>query len=111
MKNKIQNNIVIELHVPDFTPVKEFYSKLGFVIISEDRKAEQPGYLVMQRKDMLGNTMINFYGDDERVYNQSYFKRFDKETQRGYAVGITIPVGNIDDLYQAVSESLKDHIV
>ncbi|MEK7170934.1 MAG: hypothetical protein AAB774_01340 [Patescibacteria group bacterium] len=110
-KIPIKNNLIIELHVPEFAPVQDFYSKLGFEIISEDVKGEYPGYMVMQRRDPLGNTMINFYGDDERVYEQSYFKQFDKKTTRGYAVSLTIPVEDIHTFYQKASKDLSENIV
>ncbi|MBI2056549.1 MAG: hypothetical protein HYT37_04220 [Candidatus Sungbacteria bacterium] len=111
MKLQIQNNVIIELHVPDFARVKDFYGKLGFEIAGEDKKGEYPGYLVMKRKDVFGNTLINFYGDDERIYDQSYFKRFDRKTPPGYAVGITIPVSDIRGFYSTISQSLKKYIV
>ncbi len=79
----MNNNLIIELHVPDFNTVKDFYSKLGFEISMDDKPNEKvPGYLTMTRKDSMGNTMLNFYGGDERVYNQSYFKQFPKETKK-----------------------------
>jgi len=112
MKEPIKNNLVIELHVPDFTPIKDFYSKIGFEIISEDKKSKNfPGYLVMQRKGDLGNTMLNFYGDDDRVYNQSYFKRFPRDTIRGYASEITIPVRDIESTYKNAQQKVPDHIM
>lgn len=110
-KEPVRNNLIIELHVPEFAPVKDFYSKLGFEIISEDVKGEYPGYMVVQRRDPLGNTMINFYGDDERVYEQSYFKQFDKNTPRGYAVELTIPVKDVSTLYKEVSHKLGKSVV
>lgn len=111
MKNPINNNLVIELHVPDFAPIKDFYSKIGFEIISEDKKGDNfPGYLVMRRKGDLGDTMLNFYGDDDRVYNQSYFKQFPKDTVRGYASEITIPVKDIDVAYKNAQEKVSKHI-
>ncbi|MEK7202579.1 MAG: hypothetical protein AAB669_03580 [Patescibacteria group bacterium] len=110
-KQLVRNNLIIELHVPEFAPVKDFYSKLGFEIISEDVKGEYPGYMVMQRRDPLGDTMINFYGDDERVYEQSYFKQFDKNTPRGYAVELTIPVKEVSTLYKEVSHKLGESVV
>lgn len=106
----IQNNLIIELHVPDFKQIKDFYSKLGFEIISNDPKGKYPGYMVMKRKSPLGDTILNFYGDDERVYEQSYFKKFDRNTTRGYAVEITIPVQHIDALYEEISKLLKENI-
>ena len=112
MKRNINNNLIIELHVPDFNTVKDFYSKLGFEITMDDApNAENPGYLTMTRKDALGNTMLNFYGGDERVYKQSFFKQFPKETKRGYATEVTIPTGDIDEVYNLVSANLKEYIV
>jgi predicted lactoylglutathione lyase len=112
MKKSISNNLIIELHVPDFTIVKDFYSKLGFEVSMDHKPNEKnPGYLTMTRKDDLGNTMLNFYGGDERIYNQSFFKQFSKETKRGYATEITIPTGNVEEVYSLVSTSLKEYIV
>jgi predicted lactoylglutathione lyase len=112
MKKRINNNLIIELHVPDLNIVKDFYSKLGFEITMDDRPNDKnPGYLTMTRKDDLGNTMLNFYGGDERVYNQSFFKQFPKETKRGYATEVTIPTGNVEEVYSLVSANLKEYIV
>ena len=111
-KNTIKNNLVIELHVPDFEIVKNFYGALGFEIILEHVVTETtPGYLVMQRGDELDKTMINFYGGNELVYNQSYFKNFPATTQRGYAVEVTVPVADLDALYDSIKDELKDNIV
>ncbi|KKW42042.1 MAG: hypothetical protein UY92_C0011G0064 [Candidatus Magasanikbacteria bacterium GW2011_GWA2_56_11] len=65
----------------------------------------------MTREDEMGDTMLNFYGGDDRVYNQSFFKQFPKDTARGYASEVTIVVKDIDELYQEVSEKLKKYIV
>lgn len=112
MKNNINNNLVIELHVPDFSKVKEFYFHLGFETVTfEHIPAEQPGYLVLKRKSDLGDTLLNFYGGDERVYNQSFFKQFPKETRRGYATEITIPVSDIDLEYEKIKKALPNSIV
>lgn len=112
MKKSIKNNLIIELHVPDFTIVKDFYSKLGFGVSMDDKPNEKElGYLTMTRKDVLGDTMLNFYGGDERVFHQSFFKQFPKDTKRGYATEITIPTGNIEEVYTLVLARLKKHIV
>ena len=112
MKNLITNNLIIELHVPDFAPIKDFYGKIGFKTISEDKKGKNfPGYLVLLRKGDLGDTMLNFYGDDERVYNQSYFKQFPRDTVRGYASEITIPVRDIDAVYKNAQKNVPNHIM
>lgn len=112
MKKNINNNLIIELYVPDFDIAKNFYSKLGFVVSMYDEPNEKdPGYLTMTRKDVLGDTMLNFYGGDERVFDQSFFKQFPKDTKRGYATEITIPTGNINEVYTLVSTHLKQQIV
>ncbi len=108
----IRNNLIIELHVPDLQVVKDFYSKLGFAVKADDDvNSKDLGYLTMLRKDPIGNTLINFYGGDDRVYNQSYFKNFPKDTKRGYATEVTIPVSDIDTLYSTVLASLKKYVV
>ena len=107
----VQNNLVIELHVPDFNVIKTFYTVLGFNIILEHPVAKDlPGYLVMQRNDKLGATIINFYGGNDLVYNQSYFKNFPATTQRGYGVEVTVPVADLDVFYESIKDKLKDNI-
>lgn len=108
----IKNNLIIELHVPDLDLVKEFYSKLGFKVTLDDKINEKNlGYLTMTREDDLGNTMLNFYGGDARVYDQSFFKQFPQDTKRGYATEITIATSDIGRLYKIVSKNLKTSIV
>ncbi len=111
MKNKINNNLIIELHVPDFKKVKKFYSYLDFKPVHENIPAKQLGYLVLKRKSDLGDTLLNFYGGDDRVYNQSFFKQFPKETRRGYATEITIPVSDINLEYKKVQSAIPKAIV
>ena len=112
MENPIKNNLIIELHVPDLSVVKSFYSKLGFEISMDDKpNNKELGYLTITRKDKLGNTMLNFYGGDERVYGQSFFKQFSKDTRRGYATEITITTSSIDELYKLAFTQLKQYIV
>ncbi|MEI6836006.1 MAG: hypothetical protein WCK59_04195 [Candidatus Falkowbacteria bacterium] len=112
MYNPIKNNLIIELHVPDLDLVKSFYSKLGFKISLDDNLDEKNlGYLTMTREDSLGNTMLNFYGGDKRIYDQSFFKKFPQDTNRGYATEITITTSDIDRLYKVASENLKTNIV
>ena len=111
MANSIRNNLVVELHVPDFEKTKSFYGAFGFEIISESLPdAEGPGYLVMRRHDELGDTILNFYGGDERVYDQSFFKQFQRDTIRGYEIEITIPVKNIDAVYKQALLNQKQFI-
>lgn len=55
--------------------------------------------------------MLNFYGDDERVFQQAYFKKFSPQTPRGYAVEITILVSSISNFYKQVFKTLKNYII
>lgn len=112
MRKPIQNNLIIELHVPDLELAKDFYSKLGFEVTMDDVPTEkEQGYLTMTRNDKAGNTMLNFYGGDDRVYTQSFFKQFPKDTKRGFEVSVTIVTGEVDALYKKAFENLKDSIV
>jgi len=108
----IRNNLVIELHIPDFDAAKKFYGALGFeVVLEHTPTADKPGYLVMKLTTELGETMINFYGGNDLVYNQSYFKNFPHDTKRGYATSITIPVPSAADFYSKIAPALADHIL
>jgi hypothetical protein len=109
--NPIRNNLVIELHVPSFSVAKEFYAILGFAPIMENPvSSAEPGYLVLKRHDEQGDTILNFYGGNDLVYNQSYFKKFPKDTKRGYAMEVTIPIAHIDVFYNEVCPKVKEHI-
>lgn len=87
----------VEFHVPDFDVAKEFYQKLGFVVVWEKRPANEPRkwYLVMQH----GNAVLGFWPGNKEVENQTYFKNFPNDTKRGYGVEIVVAVENIDQLY------------
>ncbi len=112
MLNPLKNNLILELHVPDLAIVQAFYSKLGFIVsLNDELDNKHLGYLTMTREDKLGRTMLNFYGGDDRVYQQSFFKQFPQDTKRGYALSITVSVNNIEELYQIASTSLPDSIV
>jgi catechol 2,3-dioxygenase-like lactoylglutathione lyase family enzyme len=104
---KLFSDILIELHVPDFQATKKFYKSLGFNIVWERKPNERKGYLVMKR----GNSIINFYCGNGHVYEQSYFKTFPKNTKRGYAVEIIIPIDNIEPFYKKIYKRYKKNIV
>lgn len=98
-----QNDILIELHVPDFEKVKEFYDKLGFEVVWERKPEGKKGYLVMKR----GNSILCFWPGNEEVWNQSYFKRFPKDSKRGYGVEIVIAAEDIEELYKRTKSFAK----
>ena len=97
-------DVFIELHVPDFDVAVEFYSKLGFEVVW--RQDEKKGYMVMRN----GRSVINFFSGNEHVYEQPYFKRFPKDTPRGYAVEIILLTDDVEAYYEEVSSKV-DSIV
>lgn len=92
------NNIQLELHVPDFDAVEEFYAKLGFKIVWKRQKHDSGDYMVMQR----AGTIINFWPGNDHVWQQSYFKNFPKDTKRGYGVEIVYSATDIQNYYEEV---------
>ncbi len=108
--NQVTNNLVLELHVPDFSKVREFYFMFGFRELRYDPTSgggSDLGYLVICREDVLGETHLNFYGDKEKVSQHSHFRDFPADTPRGYAIEITIPVSDIEGLWKSVKDKLK----
>lgn len=104
---KICNNLVLELHVPSFAPIREFYAKFGFSELEYDPTSgggSDLGYLTMTRTDELGTTMLDFFGDKDSVTQHAYFNDFPSDTPRGYAVEITIPVADVDALWERIKD-------
>lgn len=98
-----QNDILIELHVDDFNKVKDFYGSLGFEVIWEREPEDFKGYLVLKR----GNCILCFWGGNEKIREQKYFKQFPQSTKRGYAVEIVIIIEDIESFYTNVSRFVK----
>jgi lactoylglutathione lyase len=96
----VQNNVLLELHVPDFEKVKDYYTKLGFETVWERKPEEAKGYLVLKIEDNI----LCFWSGNEYVYEHPYFKRFPKDTKRGYGVEIIIIVNDIDTYYARVKD-------
>ncbi len=94
----METDVFLELHVPDFEKAIRFYRILGFKIVWRGES-----YLVMRR----GKSIINFYGDSDKVFSQSYFRRFKKNTKRGYAVEIIILIDDIKNFYNKIKYKVK----
>ena len=101
------NDISIELHVPDFQKVKDFYGSIGYKIVWERLPNIDKGYLVMRN----GRSILNFYCGNEEVYNHSYFKHFPKKSPRGYGVEIIIPIDDIEEFYTSFKNQHPNSIV
>lgn len=92
------NSIQIELHVPDFEKVKNFYRKLGFEVVWERKPEDMKGYLIMQ----LDNNILCFWSGNKTIYNQPYFKKFPRDTKRGYGVEIVVMINDVENYYEKV---------
>ena len=113
LKN-IANNLVLELHIPDFDKARNFYSIFGFSELLYDPVSgggSDLGYMVLERKDELGRTLLNFYGDKEKVSQHAHFADFNPDTPKGYAVEITIPVTNVNNLWNNIKEKIDKSII
>ena len=65
-----QNNVLLELHVPDFGKVKEYYGKLGFKVIWEREPEGFKGYLILK---MRGNILC-FWAETSRFTDSLILK-------------------------------------
>lgn len=113
-KVPIRNNLVLELHVPSFQPVREFYQQFGFEELSYDPTSgggSDLGYLVLIRRDSMGDTLLNFYGDKDKVAQHAHFKDFSVDTPRGYAVEITIVVSDVEELWRQAEPNLPQKTI
>jgi lactoylglutathione lyase len=100
MTKPARTDTFVELHVPDFPTVKDFYSKLGYKVVWEREPDEFKGYIVMK----MGGSILCFWAGNEYVYKHPYFKRFPEDTKRGYEVEIVVFVKNIESYYKKVQK-------
>jgi len=108
--NNISNNLILELHIPNFEKARKFYALFGFDELSYDPTSggkSTLGYMVLKREDAIGRTLINFYGDKEEVSQHAHFADFSATTPRGYAVEITIPVSDVEKLWNSIDKKLN----
>ncbi len=104
----LKSDILLELHVPSFKMAKDFYGSIGFEVVWEkEADSKKKGYMVMRK----GESILNFYCGDETVYEHSFFRSFDKNTQRGYGVEIILPIDGIENFYKEISKLHENKIV
>ena len=84
---KTQNSLQLELHVPDFEVAKKFYGLLGFGTVWEREPEEDKGYLILQNES---GCILNFWSGTDAIHEQPYFKRFPRDTKRGFGVEVVI---------------------
>lgn len=102
-KGPTKNFLQIELHVPDFKPVKSYYGLLGFKVVWERVPEEEKGYLVLE----MDGTILCFWSGNHNVYEQPHFKHFPKDTPRGYGVELIIMVNDIVDYYERLKNEIN----
>jgi uncharacterized glyoxalase superfamily protein PhnB len=98
-----KNYLQLELHVPNFEQVKSYYGLLGFKVVWERTPDNEKGYLVLE----MNGTILCFYCGNDEVYSQSFFKRFPKDTPRGYGVELVIMVDDIVEFYDRLKEKVN----
>ncbi len=110
----VRNSLVLELHIPHFDTARAFYALFGFKELRYDPVSgggSDLGYMVLTREDTIGRTLINFYGDGEKVAEHRHFAGFPADTPRGYAVEITVPVSDVEGLWEEVEGKLDPGII
>jgi len=100
MEEPAKNVTLLELQIPDFTVAKNFYQKLGFEIAWERPPEEFKGYLVLKKEDNI----ICFWGGNEFVWEQDYFKKYPRDSKRGYAVEIVLMVRNVEKYFEKIKD-------
>lgn len=103
MTKNTNNHLQVELHVPDFNIVLDFYGKLGFRTVWQRSNGDSGDYLVMER----AGTILSFWPGNDQVFNQSYFNRFPKDTKRGFGVEIVITVEDVQKLHDEIKSFAK----
>jgi len=103
MKEIVKSSTLLELHVPDFNLVKEFYRKLGFEVVWERSPEKFKGYLVLK----MNENILCFWAGNDSVYEHPYFMRYGNNTKRGYGVEVVIMVENVEQCYEEVKDRVK----
>lgn len=91
----------IELHVPDFAPVRAFYARLGFETVWEQPPEGHKGYLVLAS----GKNVLRFWCGNDDVYSHSYFRTFPANAPNGKGVEVIIELDDIEEIYTSFENS------
>jgi dihydroneopterin aldolase len=88
----------VELHVPDFAPVRDFYGRLGFMV--EREEPGEDGYLVLRHE----STRLAFWPGSAMAMTHHYFGRFPQGTVRGFGVEVIVVTSALDAMYARARE-------
>lgn len=97
------NGLFIELHVPSFDGIRDFYTAIGFEIVWEREPEGKKGYLALKMED----NVLLFWGGNDQVFDQGYFKRFASNSPRGYAVEIIVMVDDVESYFERVKDRVN----
>jgi uncharacterized glyoxalase superfamily protein PhnB len=74
----------------------DFYGRLGFTKVKHNKEAIDPEYLVMQKDGVI----LNFWSGNDKIWEHSYFKKFPRDSKRGFGLEIIITVDDVETCYQ-----------
>lgn len=97
------NHALLEIQVSDFTVTKKFYSKLDFQKVWERQPEGFKGYLIMKLEDNI----LCFWGGNENIYEQRYFKKFSKNSARGVGMEIVLMVKDIEKYFEKIKSQVE----
>lgn len=86
---------LVELHVPDFERVKEFYGALGFRVEREERPSGGDGYLVLA----LDGNLLAFWPGSSLVEGHPYFGGAEAG-RPGHRVEIVLMVEDVEAIHE-----------
>jgi dihydroneopterin aldolase len=88
----------VELHVPDFAPVRTFYGRLGFSVVRDEPGPD--GYLVLRH----GQNAIAFWPGSDAVRSHHFFSRHPADTPRGHGVEVIVTTSELDAMYERAKD-------
>lgn len=106
-KQATLSTTLIEFSVPDFEVIKDFYGRLDFTVVWEEKPKGLNGYLVMK----MQKNVLCFFCGNEHVFEHPFFKTFPKNTKRGYGVEVGFPVDRIDEFYNRIIRKIDKKYV
>jgi dihydroneopterin aldolase len=95
---EVKTPVRVELHVPDFAPVRFFYGRLGFTVVRDEPGPE--GYLVLRYEQ----NAIAFWPGSDAVRRHPFFARHPADTARGHGVEIIVTTSELDTLYERAKD-------
>jgi dihydroneopterin aldolase len=90
--------VSVELHVPDFAPVRSFYGRLGFTVVRDEPGPD--GYIVLRHEQ----NAIAFWPGSDAVRSHPFFSLHPAGTAAGHGVEIVVTTSELDALYERATD-------